>query len=197
MTKKNKAALYVRVSTKDKQETKNQIQDLKEYCERSGLTVTEIYEDNSSGGNSKRAGFQKMLLDAHQKKFDILIFWALDRFSREGVLDTLKHLEKLDNAGVSYRSYSEPLIASDGIYKDLVVSLFSIMAKQERVRMSDRVKSGMRRAKEEGRRVSRPSLDPVLVKKIKELLSNGLSMYKVSKKLNISPSTVSKYKKGI
>jgi len=65
------------------------------------------------------------------------------------------------------------------------------------VRMSDRVKSGMRRAKEEGRRVSRPSLDPVLVKKIKELLGNGLSMYKVSKELNISPSTVSKYREDI
>ena len=195
--KKTEVALYVRVSTKDKQEEQNQIDDLTLYCKKSELTIVKVYADRMSGSTSARESFQEMLLDAHKKKFDMVLFWALDRFSREGVLDTLKHLSELDTAGVSYRSYNEPFISSYGPFKELSVAFFAIMAKQERILISERVKSGMRRAKKEGKRISRPPLNDAHVKKIKELLKNGLSIYRVSKILNISPSTVKKYKGAI
>ena len=68
------------------------------------------------------------------------------------------------------------------------------MAKQERILMSERVKSGMRRAKKEGKRISRPPLKREQVKKIRKLLDDGFSMYRVSKELKISRATVKKYK---
>jgi len=73
-----KAAIYARVSTRDKQETLNQLAQLREFCQRQGWkVVTPEYIDHESGSVSTRANFQEMLLHASQGKFDVLLFWHL------------------------------------------------------------------------------------------------------------------------
>ena len=77
-----RAALYTRVSTRDKgQETANQLHQLREFCAAQGWEIAREYEDHDSGGKADRPQFRAMMADAAQRKFDVLLFWALDRLA--------------------------------------------------------------------------------------------------------------------
>src|ERR1700684_498947 len=91
-----KVALYARVSTKDgRQDTENQLIALREYCAKEGWVVVDEYVDHETGGTSKRSHLQRMFADARIRKFDLVLFWSLDRFSREGASATLAYLNQL------------------------------------------------------------------------------------------------------
>ena len=80
-----RAALYLRVSTTDKgQETDNQLLQLREFCDRSGWDIFDIYIDKESGrkGKRQRSDFARLFDDAAKRKFDVVLFWSLDRFTR-------------------------------------------------------------------------------------------------------------------
>jgi DNA invertase Pin-like site-specific DNA recombinase len=98
--------------------------------------------------------FQRLFADASQRQFDVVLFWSLDRFSREGVRETLNHLERLDNYGVGYRSFTEQYLDSCGLFKDAVLAMLAVVAKQERVRLSERTIAGLQRARKAGRVVA-------------------------------------------
>ena len=99
-----KAALYIRVST-DKQELENQLEPLKKFAR--GLKVVQVYRDTATGKNSDRTALQQMLKDAHRHAFDVIVMWALDRLSGEGMSRTVQLLEMLENMGIAAISYSE------------------------------------------------------------------------------------------
>src|SRR5580658_2924128 len=129
-----RTALYARVSMKDKrQDTENQLSQLRQFCESQDWKVVHEYVDRASGKRSDREQFQKLFEDASQRKFDVVLFWALDRFSREGVRETLNHLERLTSYGVNYRSFTEQYLDSCGIFKDAVLAILAVIAKQGRV----------------------------------------------------------------
>src|SRR5947207_141816 len=154
-----RAALYARVSTRDKgQDCQNQLIQLREFARTQGWTVTGEYFDRVTGKHSDREQFQKLFQDASQRRFDIVLFWSLDRFSREGVLETLNHLERLSSYGVGYRSFTEQYLDSCGIFKDAVLSILATIAKQERIRLSERVVAGLDKARRAGRIGGRPRL---------------------------------------
>jgi DNA invertase Pin-like site-specific DNA recombinase len=162
-------AIYARVSTRDKQETMNQFAQLREFCQRQSWVVVAEYIDQETGSVSTRAEFQKMLLHASQRKFDVLLFWALDRLTREGTLATLQYLERLTSYQVGYKSFTEPYLDSCGTFKDVVISLLATMAKQERIRMGERVRAGLRLARNQGKRLGRPPLRVLKPKDVAEL----------------------------
>ena len=82
-----RVALYGRVSTRDKgQDTENQLAQLRQYAASMGWQTVAEFVDHESGGKSDREQFQFMFQAASQRKFDVLLFWSLDRLSREGVL---------------------------------------------------------------------------------------------------------------
>src|SRR5205823_5085040 len=121
-----RVALYGRVSKDDgKMEVENQLGELREFCKRSAWTVEHEYIDRASGKTSERPQFKRMFDDAAKRKFDLVLFWALDRFSREGVLETLNQLQRLSSYGVNWRSYQEGYFDSCGPFKDVVVSLMA------------------------------------------------------------------------
>lgn len=125
-----RVALYLRVSTKDKgQETFNQANQLREFCKTQGWIIVCVYEDHDSGGKADRAQFQAMMSDAAQRRFDVLVFWALDRLTREGALETLQYLNRLSSYGVGFRSFTEPYLDSCGIFKDAVIAILGTIAK--------------------------------------------------------------------
>src|SRR5690349_5184906 len=96
-------AVYGRVSTKDKgQDVKNQLVQLLKIAGRQGWTITIDYIDQAIATSSKRPQFQAMLAAASRREFDLVLFWSLDRFSREGVLATLQDLEWLSGYGVEW-----------------------------------------------------------------------------------------------
>src|SRR5260370_35262418 len=154
-----RAALYARVSTKDKRQDKeNQLAQLRQFCETQKWTVVHEYVDKATGKHSDREQFQRRFQDASQRRFDVVLFWSLDRFSREGVRETLNHLERLDNYGVGYRSFTEQYLDSCGLFKDAVLAILAVIAKQERVRLSERTIAGLQRARKAGRIGGRPKV---------------------------------------
>jgi DNA invertase Pin-like site-specific DNA recombinase len=188
-----RVAIYARVSTKDKgQSTDNQLPDLRHYAQVHGWDIYKEYAEEESGSTANRIEFKK-LFAAAQRKFDLVLFWSLDRFSREGALPTLQHLNLLESYGVGYKSYTEQYLDSTGIFKDAVISILAIVAKQERVRLSERTRAGIERARGKGTKLGKPGLVQEQVEQIRQLKGGGMSNYAIGKALKLSATTVAKY----
>jgi DNA invertase Pin-like site-specific DNA recombinase len=189
-----RSAIYARVSTKDgRQDTDNQLRQLRAFVETQGWSVVHEYIDRASGKRSDREQFQKMFSAASRREFDILLFWSLDRLSREGTVETLNHLQRLTGYGVNYRSFTEQYLDSTGMFKEAVIGILAAVAKQERVRLSERTKAGLERAKAQGRVGGRPKAEdeePKLVTRIGRLRSDGESIRAIALKVKRSPNTV-------
>ncbi len=189
-----KIGIYARVSTRDKQEVENQLSQLRQYCERNGYKVFKEYIDTDSGSNPDRTQFRAMFQDAYQKKFDSVLFWALDRFSREGARETINYLSELESYGISFISFTEPYLNSIGIFKDAIISILATLAKQEKIRIQERVRAGLERAKAKGMKLGKKSLAPIERKKIIEahLANKSLSVRQLAKTLKMKPGSVHK-----
>lgn len=191
-------AIYTRCSTKGKgQETANQADQLRSYCQRMGYAVFREYSDYESGGTSNRTEFKQMFEDAGKRKFDLLLFWSLDRFSREGLLITVNLLQQLESYGVQYKSFSELYLDSAGIFKDAIVGLIATLARMEKIRISDRVRAGLERSRVKyGRVGGRPRIPQDKVAAINELRSQGLSLRRIAKEVGVHHGTVREYLKN-
>ncbi len=100
-------AIYTRCSTKGKgQDTANQADQLLSYCQRMGYSVFREYTDYESGSSSNRTKFMQMFEDARKRQFDLVLFWSLDRFSREGTRATISL--KLPPSGMTIRAFGSP-----------------------------------------------------------------------------------------
>jgi DNA invertase Pin-like site-specific DNA recombinase len=187
-----RVSLYARVSTRDKgQDTANQLSQLRDFCRSQEWTVTHEYCDTVSGKTSNRPEFQRMMADASQREFDLVLFWSLDRFSREGVLATLQHLQRLTSYGVGWRGFTEAYLDSCGVFKDAVLSILATIAKQERIRLSERTVAGLERARKQGRKGGRPR---VVVDRVKvaELRAGGMSLAEIGAAMGLSKTTVAR-----
>jgi DNA invertase Pin-like site-specific DNA recombinase len=133
-----RVAYYLRVST-ESQELDNQRTEILPFINRRGWKLVHTFEDVISGRKSEkdRPGFAAMLKAAHQRKFDILVFWALDRLTREGTRATLNYLQRLESKGVGYVSYQEQWLDSTGPFKDVMVAMFATLGKQKSRRVPD------------------------------------------------------------
>lgn len=190
MTNSPRVALYARVSSKDKrQDTENQLAQLRAFCDTQGWTVEHEYVDRATGKHSDREQFQRLFQDASQRKFDVVLFWSLDRFSREGVRETLNHLERLTSYGINWRSFTEQYLDSCGTFKDAVLAILAVIAKQERVRLSERTKAGLEKARKQGRVGGRPRV--VCDRgKIERLRKAGMSLSEIAAKVGVCRSSV-------
>jgi DNA invertase Pin-like site-specific DNA recombinase len=191
-----RAALYGRVSTDSRnkakrQETENQLLQLRAFAPTQGWTVVAEYVDQVTGGTADREQFQKMFDAASRREFDVLIFWSLDRLSREGVLETLQHLQRLTGYGIAWRSFTEQYLDSTGIFRDAVIGILAAVAKQEKVRISERTKAGLERARREGVILGRPRV-PVNPAEIRELRERGLSWGAISRETGFARGTCQK-----
>jgi len=153
------AALYARVSKNDEsQDPQNQLAPLRDFAKALGCDVVGEYIDLASGGSSDRAQFRMMLSDADKHKFDLVLVWALDRFSREGIRNTLGHMERLKRSGVALKALQESwLDTRDEGLGQLLLAIFSWVAHQEKKRIAERTIAGLERARRQGKRLGRPS----------------------------------------
>jgi DNA invertase Pin-like site-specific DNA recombinase len=193
------AALYARVSTKDKgQDVSNQLRQLREFCRKQGWEIVSEYIDRASGKHSDREQFQSMFAAASRREFDLVLFWSLDRFSREGTVETLQHLQRLTGYGVAWRSFTEQYLDSTGIFKEAVIGILAAVAKQERVRLSERVLAGLERAKAQGRIGGRPKVKRERdkdAKRIRQMREEGQSYREIAEELG--RSTMDVYRVGM
>jgi DNA invertase Pin-like site-specific DNA recombinase len=154
-----RVALYTRLSPNpDKKDTVNQETDLTEFANRQGWEITEIYTDIDTSGGKKgedRKAFRKMMDAASKKKFDLLLFWSLDRLSREGAWTTADYIRKLDSYGVDFRSYTQPFLDSCGVFKEVIIDIMATLAKQERINIRERTVAGLRTARAKGVKLGR------------------------------------------
>lgn len=143
-----RVAIYTRVSTRDKgQDPENQRRQLHEYIERQAWTFVEEFTDMVSGSTTdKRNDFKRMMEDAGRRRFNVVLVWALDRFTREGVSETFQHIARLKSYGVEFESYTESHFRTTGPAGELMIAVAAWIAKQERVRMKERINAGIARA---------------------------------------------------
>ena len=158
---KTRVAIYLRISTTEKgQETDNQLLQLQDFCQRQCWEIIDIYIDRESGrkGRRERAAFAQMFEDAAKRHFDIVLFWSLDRFTREGIRKTIHYLQQLDQLGVRFKSLTEPLLDTENeLVAHIVVGVLSYLAQQEAVKISERTKAGLARVKAQGKTLGAPS----------------------------------------
>lgn len=192
-----KAALYCRVSTADQHAT-NQLEQLRAWCAAAGHEIVAEYVEHESGGKSaaKRAELSRMLADAHKRRFQIVVVWAIDRLSREGMVATVRYLETLAQCGVLFHSYSEPALCSDNeMVRDIVLAVMSALARAERQRISERTKAGMDRVRRAGVRIGRPALDSGMVDRVRAIRAEQpkLAANAIAKLCGIDPKSARKY----
>ena len=185
-----RVALYARISTDDgRQELSNQTGELHEYAKRMGWNVVGEYLDQISGRKADRPQLKKALADGRKRKFDVLLFWSLDRLSREGVLKTLLILNELSIHGVKYRSLQEQWIDSLGAFSDAIIGILATVAKFEADRMSARVRTGLARAKSQGKVLGRPKAI-VDRTKLATMRKQGMSLREIGEATGKSAMTI-------
>ena len=153
------------------------------------------YIDQRSGKNGDREQFRRMMDHSYQRQFDLVLFWALDRFSREGSFATLEYLKRLDAHGVAFKSFTEQYLDGTGLFKDAIIAIMGAIANQERERLSERVTAGLERARKQGRVGGRPKVrrdrdkDAATIRQLRE---DGQSLQEVADELGRSKSDIAR-----
>ena len=150
-------ALYARVSLDEAaddrryQEPENQLEPLRTYAKAMEWTVIGEYVDRASGANANRPEFRRMLQDALMNRFNGIVVWKLDRFSREGIIPTMSYIKQLKDRHVWLRSQTESWLdtSNEGI-TDVILAIMSWAAQEERKKISERTKAGIQRRRNIG-----------------------------------------------
>lgn len=185
-----KITLYARVSTGE-QNCDLQLQEMREYAARRGWPVSAEYVDRAvSGAKSSRPALDRLMSDAAQRRFDVVLVWKLDRFGRS-VLHMNQSLAQL-------RSYDIRFIATtQGIDTDFnnpmagfLLQILSAVSEFERALIRDRVAAGIRSARAKGKRLGRPTRIAD-VQKLSRMHDAGMSLREIAAKTGLSKGTVS------
>ena len=180
-------AIYARVSTTD-QSTEPQLLDLRAYVKARGWKVYSEYCDHGISGNKdSRPALNRLMNDARKRRFDVVLVWRFDRFAR-----STKHLvlalEEFKNLGIDFVSYQENIDTSSPLGA-AIFTIISAVAQLERDIIAERVKAGLRRATENGKRLGRPRAS-VDLQRVRKMASAGLSHRTIARRLRTSHTTV-------
>jgi DNA invertase Pin-like site-specific DNA recombinase len=139
------------------QHSENQLPELRAWAERRGFDVVKVYTvQESAWKGAHHKALTQVYQDARTGRFQILLVWALDRLSREGVAATLEIIERLGRYGVKVLSLQESWTEVEGPMQELLLSIVAWVARMESNRRSERTKAGLARAVSEGKRLGRP-----------------------------------------
>jgi DNA invertase Pin-like site-specific DNA recombinase len=184
---KKTAAIYVRVSTPD-QHVESQLYDLRELAAQKGYEIVHEYEDRGvCGKKARRPGLDALMADARRKRFSVVLVAAFDRIARS-TRNFLHVIDELESLEIEFISRREGVATGDAMGR-LFVTIISAIAELERSLVVERVKSGMRRAKLEGRQIGRSRLD-VNREQVVQDRRSGMSLTQVAKRHNISRASV-------
>ena len=183
-----KAAIYARVSTANNgQDPTVQTRELREYCQRRGWNVAGEYVDvGISGTTEKRPKLDRLMADAHRRRFDAVVVWRFDRFARS-VSHLLRALETFKALGIEFVSLSEQMDTSTPTGK-MVFTVLGAVAELERSLIAERVRAGLRNARAKGKRLGRPPAQ-VNAGRVAALRQRGASWATVAARLGIGRAT--------
>ena len=184
-----KAAIYARVSTSNNgQDPMVQVRELREYCKRRGWTAVGEYVDvGISGTKEKRPELDRLMSDAHRRRFDAVVVWKFDRFARS-VSHLLRALESFKAQGIEFVSFSEQMDTSTPAGK-MVFTVLGAVAELERSLIVERVKAGLRNARAKGKQLGRPKRI-VDASRVAGLRAQGVGWRKISQELGIGVGTL-------
>jgi DNA invertase Pin-like site-specific DNA recombinase len=186
-----RAAIYLRVSTLD-QTTANQERELRQVSERAGWEVVKVYKDHGiSGakGREKRPQFDALQCDANARQFDIVMAWSVDRLGRS-LQDLVEFLANLHALKIDLNTQGIDTTTPGG---KAMFQMMGVFAEFERSIIQERVRAGLRRAREEGKKLGRPRLAPALEARILAALNEPgrtKGVRKIAAELGVSPGTV-------
>ena len=196
-----RVAIYARVSTDKKgQDPENQLQQLRTWCSRMDYEIVREYVEHESGarGADRRPEYAQMFVAAARREFDMVLVWALDRFSRNGLTSTVVDLERLSSHGVGFHSYSEPHLSTDNeLVRDVLLAVLASLAKLERQKIGERTKAGLERAMAKGKRLGLAPFSALSQEKLRMALDTGKSWHAVSIATGIPYSTVKKHARSL
>src|SRR6267143_307702 len=180
-----RVAIYARVSTANNgQDPTMQTRELREYIERHGWQLAGEYVDiGISGTKEKRLELDRLMADAHKRRFDCVVVWKFDRFARS-VSHLLRALETFKVQGIEFVSFSEQMDTSTPAGK-MVFTVLGAVAELERSLIVERVRAGLRNAKAKGKRLGRPRV-AVDAARIARLRTQGCSLRKIAAELGCS-----------
>lgn len=185
-----RVAIYARVSTANNgQDPTMQTRELREYCERRGWTVAGEYVDTMSGAKDRRPALDRLMADAHRRKFDVVAVWKFDRFAGS-VSHLLRALDTFRVLGIDFVSLSESLDTATPAGR-MVFTVLGAVAELERSLIAERVRAGLRNARAKGKRLGRPPISADAVR-IGRLRSQGRSIREIAEELGYSRSLVHK-----
>jgi DNA invertase Pin-like site-specific DNA recombinase len=190
--KKLRCVLYARVSTKKERGLQNpetQLRQLRDFAATQNWEVTAEYIDHESGSKADRPEFLRMMDAASRREFDVLLFWSVDRFSREGIVPVLTNLKRLSKYGVQYRSYQESFIDTTSEFGDVLAAFVAKIAELERKRIRARINAGLERARAQHKVLGRPRL-AVPREKVWAMKDAGKSIREIGETLKLSHGTV-------
>jgi DNA invertase Pin-like site-specific DNA recombinase len=184
-----RAAIYARVSTAHNgQDPRVQTRELTEYCQRRGWTVAGEYVDvGISGTKEKRPELDRLMAEAHRRRFDAVVVWRFDRFARS-VSHLLRALETFQALGIEFVSLSEQLDTSTPTGK-MVFTVLGAVAELERSLIVERVKAGIRNARAKGKRLGRPRV-AMDASRVAALRAQGVGWKKISREMRVGVGTV-------
>lgn len=186
-----RAAIYARVSTSNNgQDPAVQTREIREYCEHRGWQIAGEYTDAGiSGAKDSRPELNRLVADAHRRRFDAVVVWKFDRFARS-VSHLLRALETFNALGVAFVSLSEQIDTSTPTGK-MVFTVLGAVAELERSLIAERVRAGLRNARAKGKRLGRPRV-VVDANRIADLKAQGRSVREIAGELGHSRSLVHK-----
>ena len=145
----SRAALYARVSTLSGQNPEVQLAELREYASRRGWAIAGEYVDRGiSGAKESRPALNRLMGDAHRRKFDAVLVWKLDRFARS-LKQLVNALAEMEALGIAFVSLRDNLDLSTPSGR-LMFQIIGAMAEFERALIQERVRAGLRHARAQG-----------------------------------------------
>jgi DNA invertase Pin-like site-specific DNA recombinase len=185
----SRVAIYARVSTTNHgQDVTVQTRELQQFAEARGWYLVDSYLDlGISGSKDKRPELDRLMADAHRRKFDVVIVWKFDRFARS-VSHLLRALETFNALGIAFVSLSEQMDTTTPTGK-MVFTVLGAVAELERSLIAERVRAGLRNARAKGKTLGRPRV-VVDIARIDRLRASGLSWPKIAAEIGVSVGTV-------
>jgi DNA invertase Pin-like site-specific DNA recombinase len=172
MTPQKVAAIYVRTSTADKQDTAGQEAELRTMVEKRGWRLFKIYRDHGySGAKASRPAFDEMWADCRRGKISVVCVWALDRFGRS-LKNLIEGLEELQRLGVDFLCLKQDLDSTSPSGR-LLFHIVGAVAEFEHHLIRGRIAMGMAEARRKGRHVGRPPLRKFSEAELEQIRAEG------------------------
>src|SRR5271169_3814510 len=186
-----RVAIYGRVSTTNHgQDVTLQTRELEEFAQARGWCLVDSYIDvGISGTKDKRPELNRLMADAHKRRFDVVVVWKFDRFARS-VSHLLRALETFNALGIAFVSLSEQMDTTTPAGK-MVFTVLGAVAELERSLIVERVRAGLRNARAKGKTLGRPraAVDAVRVGRLR---AQGRSIREIADELGYSRSLIHK-----